>query len=182
MMPRVFAILILSLSFLAVSSALSAPPALAQDADSGLVPLKQVELDRSLAIRALDTYIALSKTVGVDQLEALFENSTEERLTALVPQLTKILVDNGFPNEDRWIEALQSVVIAYEALQGNNLAESKQALQDIQNDQTLPADQKRELMTMLNSMIPSETNLEVLRDLMRDPETNKKLAQVLEEM
>ncbi|WP_137388063.1 hypothetical protein [Rhodoligotrophos defluvii] len=184
MMPRMIAIVLLSFSLWAIGPATPVSPARAQDAGTGteLMPLKQVELDRSLAIRALDTYIALSKTVGIDQLETLFENSTEESLTSLVPQLTDILVTNGFTNEDRWIEALQSVVIAYEALQGNNLAESKRALEEIQNDNDLPPDQKRELITMLNSMIPSENNLQVLRDLMRDPETNQKLAQVLEEM
>src|SRR5690606_35257074 len=105
MMPRFFAIVALSFSLWAIGPAITLVNAQqAQCRDGGIALLQQVDLDRSLAIRALDTSIALSETVGVDQLEALFENSTDDNLTTLVPQLTRILVENGFTNAERWIE------------------------------------------------------------------------------
>src|SRR5690606_36328137 len=96
---------------LIVTTPVTTPPlissALAQDSD--LEPFKQIELDRSLAIRALDAYIGLKESVTPEQFDSLFDEGNEEKLVDLVPAFQKILVDNGFADEDRWIEVLQSV-------------------------------------------------------------------------
>jgi len=184
MTRRLIANFLLGFSLFVVSPISSPPVAMAQTQtqESDLEPFKQVELDRSLAIRALDAYVALKGSVPADQFENLFDEGNEEKLVTLVPGFHKILVDNGFADEDRWIEALQSVVIAYEGLQDGTQEENQRALEDLKSDQSLPPEQKQQLILMLQSMIPSENNMSVVKGLMSDPETNNKLSQVVEEM
>jgi hypothetical protein len=160
---------------LIVTTPVTTPPlissALAQDSD--LEPFKQIELDRSLAIRALDAYIGLKESVTPEQFDSLFDEGNEEKLVDLVPAFQKILVDNGFADEDRWIEVLQSVVIAYEGLKEGTKEENEKAIEELRSDQNLPPEQR---------MIPSENNMTVVRELLSDPVNSKKLSQVVEEM
>ncbi|MGF7162758.1 hypothetical protein FHS85_004413 [Rhodoligotrophos appendicifer] len=187
MISRNIAAAVLSFSLCAVMPAsmayAQAPLVTEEGTDYGdIAPLVQVDLDPDVALRAVDVYLTLRDTIGTDQLEALSEQSSDESLTTLVPEMKGILEKYGFADEDAWLEVLQSVILAYEALQDDSLEQAKQSLAEIQADTSMSPEQKGRAEAMLRSMIPSDTNMEVIRKMMRDPTVGAKLAQVLEEM
>ena len=181
MISRFLAIVVISISLWSLAPA-SIAMAQQLDEDVGPAPMVQIQLDPSVAIQAINVYLTLRETVGTEQLEALSQESSDESLTALVPGLMNVLVNNGFASEDEWMKALQSVVIAYEALQDNSLEKSQESLAELKADISMPQEQKAQLEKVLESMMPSDNNLDVVRKMMRDPEMNAKLAQALEEM
>ncbi len=145
----------------------------------GMGAIEQIELTDSMAMNAIDSYIALKEEYGDDAITPIDPNSPAGVLQGLQAHQGMLAIVNqyGFSDINDWHLSLRSVIMANSFLEEGRMEEYEQSISQMQQ-QNLPEPMASQMLAMLQSLKPSENNLAVLTGLAADAEYGSKLISV----
>ncbi|GEM_PF-5986277 len=151
-----------------------ASPALAQSApqagaQQARPQFQQVKLTADGAKSAIDAFLAVREKYGDDPFGGKKVTADQLKDSETGRGILDILAEHGYDDPDLWSRTIQSVGFAYGAAQDDNLADARKSLAEVENDKSIPDSVKKQMITMLKGIIPSENNMEVLKALQADP-------------
>jgi hypothetical protein len=146
-----------------------------------LEPIETIELDDATARRALDAFVVVKekyKDTDIDSYSTLeeFVGATDDG-----KRFDEDIRSFGFPSVGEWNKAITTVSLAYSAVAENQEAEIRNQIEDLNNDPELTEESRRKIAESLLSMLPSDNNKKVIRDLMALPEYEAKLKTLIED-
>jgi hypothetical protein len=144
-------------------------------------PIDTIELDDATAKKALDAFVVVKekyKDTDIDSYSTLeeFVEATDDG-----KRFDEDIRSFGFPSVGEWNKAITTVSIAYSAVAENQEQEIRNQIDDLRNDPELNDESRRKIAESLLSMLPSENNKKVIRDLMAIPEYDAKLKTLTED-
>lgn len=144
-------------------------------------PVDTIELSDQVAKRALDAFALVKdkyKDTDIENYSSLDDFVSQ---TDAGKKFDADIKTFGFANVDEWNTAITTVSIAYSAVAENQEEEIKKQIEDLKNDSTLTDEARKKITESLLSMIPSENNKKIIRDLIADPGYDAKLKLLTQE-
>ncbi len=144
-------------------------------------PIETIELDDAVARRAIDAFVVVKekyKDTDIDSYSTLeeFVSATDDG-----KRFDEDIRSFGFASVGDWNTAITTVSLAYSAVAENQEEEIRAQIEDLRNDPELTEDSRARIAESLLSMLPSENNKKVIRDLMGAPEYAAKLKTLIED-
>jgi hypothetical protein len=138
--------------------------------------LEAVDLTLDVARRALDAYAGVRDKYtgeGLDRYETLEEFVAA---TAAGKRLEADIRAFGFSGVGDWNRAIMAVGFAYNAIADNSETTVREQIDQIRQDATMAETEKTRLIASLQTLLPSDNNKVIVRQLMLDPQYRDKLA------
>jgi len=175
-----FAVLTLTLAFMASVATAQQPPIPQQPPAAGIGGMPKVptvELTDDSAKNAVDAYLTLREKYG-DKVPPADKAQGLQEGTAAMADINAVLSAKGFDSPEDWQKTITSVAMAQGFLKKGDAADMDKKIAELEANEQVPEAYKQQLVGMLKSMRPSENNLKVVKDLMADPTYGEKLAEI----
>lgn len=134
-----------------------------------VAPVETVELTLDSAKRALDAFADVRDKYndqGIEKYESLKEFVAK---TDAGKRLEADIKTHGFSDVTEWNKAVTTVSFAYSAVFDGQETDIRRQIEAIRNDGGLNEAERSQILTYLDSLLPSENNKKVLRELLDDP-------------
>ena len=134
-----------------------------------IAPVETVELTLDAAKRALDAFADVRDKYndqGIENFESLEEFVTN---TDAGKRLEADIKAHGFSDVTEWNKTVTTVSFAYSAVFDGQETDIRRQIEAIRNDRGLDEAERGQILAYLDSLLPSENNKKVLRELLDDP-------------
>ena len=133
------------------------------------------ELTAELARKAVDGYVMVQNKYQDSPLEDYTDLQEFVDKDPKGPELDKDIKALGFKSVMDWNLAVTSVSVAYNNILDDQTADLKQQIEDVKASKDMAQDIKDRTIKSLQNSIPSENNIKLVQDLIKDKDYMEKI-------
>ena len=133
------------------------------------------ELTAERARKAVDGYVMVQNKYQDSPLEDYTDLQEFVDKDPKGPELDKDIKALGFKSVMDWNLAVTSVSVAYNNILNDQTADLKQQIEDVKASKDMAQDIKDRTIKSLQNSIPSENNIKLVQDLIKDKEYMEKI-------